>query len=172
MLLAVNTEAEQESAINRELAHVMCARLDAARRATERLLGVLQVCPAQHSPVVTCNAVQVGRRLSRYAGSAGNLRVYNAAVLDLQACANAEAAYTRTLTAASRVKLVGDCDGASVRGALDGFSDLPFMVGQVSDEAFLPQRRWTFSLMCGALHHWPDQQAACLLRWRSMPFRA
>ena len=33
--------------------------------------------------------------------------------------------------AASKVKLVGDCDGASVRGALDGFSDLPFMVGQV-----------------------------------------
>jgi hypothetical protein len=50
----------------------------------------------------------------------------------MQACANAEAAYTRTLTAASKVKLVGDCDGASVRGALDGFSDLPFMVGQAS----------------------------------------
>ena len=45
MLLSVDTEAEQESAINRELAHVMCARLDAARRATERLLGVLQVPP-------------------------------------------------------------------------------------------------------------------------------
>ena len=42
-LLAVDTEAEEESTINRELAHVMCARLDAARRATERLLGVLQV---------------------------------------------------------------------------------------------------------------------------------
>lgn len=53
-------------------------------------------------------------------------------LLCLQACANAEAAYTRTLTAASKVKLVGDCDGASVRGALDGFSDLPFMVGQAS----------------------------------------
>ena len=49
-----------------------------------------------------------------------------------QACANAEAAYTRTLTAASKVKLVGDCDGASVRGALDGLSDLPFMIGQVT----------------------------------------
>jgi len=42
-LLAVDTEAEEESAINRELAHVMCARVDAARKATERLLGVLQV---------------------------------------------------------------------------------------------------------------------------------
>lgn len=52
----------------------------------------------------------------------------------LQACANAEAAYTRTLTAASKVKLVGDCDGASVRGALDGFSDLPFMIGQVTQK--------------------------------------
>ena len=38
----MDTEAEEESTINRELAHVMCARLDAARRATERLLGVLQ----------------------------------------------------------------------------------------------------------------------------------
>ena len=56
----------------------------------------------------------------------------------LQACANAEAAYTRTLTAASKVKLVGDCDGASVRGALDGFSDLPFMIGQVAHEPRFP----------------------------------
>ena len=50
-----------------------------------------------------------------------------------QACAGAEAAYTRALTAASRVALVGDCDGASLRGALSGFSDLPFMVAQVWD---------------------------------------
>lgn len=49
VLLAVDTEAEEESTINRELANVMCARLDAARRATERLLGVLQVCHSLHS---------------------------------------------------------------------------------------------------------------------------
>ena len=49
VLLAVDTEAEEESTINRELANVMCTRLDAARRATERLLGVLQVCSSSHS---------------------------------------------------------------------------------------------------------------------------
>lgn len=64
-------------------------------------------------------------------GLAGFSTINNTETPGLQACANAEAAYTRTLTAASKVKLVGDCDGASVRGALDGFSDLPFMVGQV-----------------------------------------
>ncbi len=48
-----------------------------------------------------------------------------------QACAGAEAAYARALTAASRVPLVGECDGASLRGGLSGFSDLPFMVAQV-----------------------------------------
>lgn len=42
-LAAVDTEAEEESGITRELAAVMCTRLDAARRATEKLLGVLQV---------------------------------------------------------------------------------------------------------------------------------
>ncbi len=50
----------------------------------------------------------------------------------MQACAGAEAAYTRALSAASKVRLVGGCDGASLHAALDGFSDLPFMVGQVS----------------------------------------
>ncbi|BDA42713.1 hypothetical protein COCOBI_03-6060 [Coccomyxa sp. Obi] len=87
-LAAIDLEAEEESGINRELAGVMCTRLDAARRATEKLLGVLQ------------------------------------------ACAGAEAAYTRALSAASKVRLVGGCDGASLHAALDGFSDLPFMVGQ------------------------------------------
>ena len=42
-LAAIDLEAEEESGINRELAAVMCTRLDAARRATEKLLGVLQV---------------------------------------------------------------------------------------------------------------------------------
>lgn len=51
----------------------------------------------------------------------------------MQACAGAEAAYTRALSAASKVRLVGGCDGASLHAALDGFSDLPFMVGQVCD---------------------------------------
>ena len=135
MLLSVDTEAEQESAINRELAHVMCARLDAARRATERLLGVLQVLPclallSSHPP--GCTDRQVVENACRLCSHPESMQCDG--VL-LQACANAEAAYTRTLTAASKVKLVGDCDGASVRGALDGFSDLPFMVGQVTDQA-------------------------------------
>jgi hypothetical protein len=34
------------------------------------------------------------------------------------------------MTAASRVPLVGDADGATLRAALSGLSDLPFMVGQ------------------------------------------
>ena len=57
VLLTVDTEAEQESAINRELAHVMCARLDAARRATERLLGVLQV---PLGPALPCQNLRAG----------------------------------------------------------------------------------------------------------------
>jgi Mg2+/Co2+ transporter CorB len=42
-LEAIDAEAEEESSINRELAHVMCTRLEAARKATEKMLGVLQV---------------------------------------------------------------------------------------------------------------------------------
>ena len=136
VLLSVDTEAEQESAINRELAHVMCARLDAARRATERLLGVLQVPPCLALPsseLPRCTGRQVAEQACRACRHPKSMR--DATASGSQACANAEAAYTRTLTAASKVKLVGDCDGASVRGALDGFSDLPFMVGQVTDQA-------------------------------------
>lgn len=65
-------------------------------------------------------------RISLFHHICSNWRFRNAA----QACAGAEAAYTRALTAASKVPLVGGCDGASLRAALCGFSDLPFMVGQ------------------------------------------
>lgn len=60
-LVSVETEAEEESTINRELANVMCARLDAARRATERLLGVLQVCDPSccHSSKAIVNAAHI-----------------------------------------------------------------------------------------------------------------
>ncbi len=47
-----------------------------------------------------------------------------------QALAGAEAAYTRALTAASRVALAGDCDGAALYAAAAGLADLPFQVGQ------------------------------------------
>ena len=47
-----------------------------------------------------------------------------------QALAAAEAAYTRALTAASRVVLAGDCDGAALCAAAAGLADLPFQVGQ------------------------------------------
>jgi len=47
-----------------------------------------------------------------------------------QALAGAEAAYTRALTAASRVALAGDCDGAALCAAAAGLADLPFQVGQ------------------------------------------
>ncbi len=40
---AVDAEAAEEGRINRDLATVMVARLDAGRRAAEKLLGVLQV---------------------------------------------------------------------------------------------------------------------------------
>ena len=42
---AVDAEAAEEGRINRDLATVMVARLDAGRRAAEKLLGVLQVSP-------------------------------------------------------------------------------------------------------------------------------
>ena len=43
LLEEVNAAACRESNINKALASLICARADASRRATERLLGVLQV---------------------------------------------------------------------------------------------------------------------------------
>lgn len=56
-----------------------------------------------------------------------------------QALASAETAYTRAMTAVSKVALVGDCDGATLRAALHGFSNLPFIVGQVSSALLVLQ---------------------------------
>ena len=39
----ITADALEESRINWELAGVICARMDASRRSTEKLLGVLQV---------------------------------------------------------------------------------------------------------------------------------
>ena len=42
---SITADALEESRINWELAGVICARMDASRRSTEKLLGVLQVGP-------------------------------------------------------------------------------------------------------------------------------
>lgn len=39
----VEADAEEESKINAQLAQLVCMRLEASRRAVERMLGVLQV---------------------------------------------------------------------------------------------------------------------------------
>jgi hypothetical protein len=39
----VESDAEEESKINSQLAQLICVRMEASRRAVERLLGILQV---------------------------------------------------------------------------------------------------------------------------------
>lgn len=43
-LEAVNADTKEESTLNKELSALICARLEASRKSTERFLGVLQVC--------------------------------------------------------------------------------------------------------------------------------
>ncbi|KAK9817288.1 hypothetical protein WJX72_012262 [[Myrmecia] bisecta] len=92
MLETIDADAAEESRINSQLCGLMCARLDASRRAAERLLGVLQ------------------------------------------ALAGAEAGYLRAMAAVSKVNLVGECDGATLRAALKGFSELPSVVGRAHSQ--------------------------------------
>lgn len=42
-LNVIEADADEESKINAQLAHLICLRLDSARKAAERLLGILQV---------------------------------------------------------------------------------------------------------------------------------
>lgn len=42
-LEAVNADTKEESTLNKELSFLICARLEASRKSSERLLGVLQV---------------------------------------------------------------------------------------------------------------------------------
>ena len=70
-----------------------------------------------------------------------------------QALANAEATHSRALRAASHVNLVGDCDSAPLRTALQEFQELPYGLGQVS--SLQPARR------PGKLH---EQQAGAPVR--------
>lgn len=55
-----------------------------------------------------------------------------AASCTVQAMTSAEAAYSRAMTAVSRVKLAGELDGPSLRAALTRLSDVPWLVGEVS----------------------------------------
>ena len=45
-LEAVNADTKEESTLNKELSFLICARLEASRKSSERLLGVLQVTVA------------------------------------------------------------------------------------------------------------------------------
>lgn len=49
-LEAVNADTKEESTLNKELSYLICARLEASRRSSERLLGVLQVLSLAVSP--------------------------------------------------------------------------------------------------------------------------
>lgn len=53
-------------------------------------------------------------------------------VLHEQAITAAEAAYSRSMTAVSRVKLWSDLDGPSIRPVLKRLSDIPWLLGEVS----------------------------------------
>ena len=54
-----------------------------------------------------------------------------------QAITAAEAAYSRSMTAVSRIKLASEYDGPSLRTALTRFSDVPWLLGEVGPwEAF------------------------------------
>lgn len=61
---ATVADAAEESRVNADLATLLCARLQASKRATERLLGVLQVClrpccsagSCCHQPVATAES--------------------------------------------------------------------------------------------------------------------
>ncbi|KAL0022087.1 hypothetical protein WJX79_005747 [Trebouxia sp. C0005] len=48
-LEAVNADTKEESTLNKELSFLICARLEASRRSSERLLGVLQALAASES---------------------------------------------------------------------------------------------------------------------------
>lgn len=65
---AITSDAEAESRINSELCGLMCKRLDAGRRATEKLLGVVQgLAGAEASYLRAMNAVsKVGKGRHQY----------------------------------------------------------------------------------------------------------
>lgn len=94
-LEAVNADTKEESTLNKELSFLICARLEASRRSSERLLGVLQ------------------------------------------ALAASESAYAHAMTMTSSIPLPGECDGDVMKAALNAFSALPQIVGEVHKDALL-----------------------------------
>ena len=118
--------------MNVELAGQLSTRLDAARRASERLLGTFQVAllactspwPCTAAALQACPAPWTAAGCSRPGRPSDDPQL-------AQALGNAEAAHARSLRAASHVNLVGDCDSAPLRTALQEFSELPYGLGQV-----------------------------------------
>ena len=53
-LEAVNADTKEESTLNKELSFLICARLEASRRSSERLLGVLQVSTTESPCGIPC----------------------------------------------------------------------------------------------------------------------
>lgn len=197
---ALDAEAAEESRSGRELAALLAARLDAARRASEKLLGVLQARPPGRPSLRFLDHME---RLCVHVACKGK----SSAALPLccltcspgrgrdillpvqswceargaQALAAAEAAYTRALTAASRVALAGECDGAAMCAVAAGLADLPFQVGQqhaavgasLSDatrgvQARTPAPRWG-GFCLSSLHHFrllPVRRACTVLSWQ------
>ena len=49
----------------------------------------------------------------------------------MQAMQNAEGGYVKVMRAVSHVNLIGDCDGAAMRSALQRFSDMPYILSEV-----------------------------------------
>ncbi|DBB05544.1 TPA: hypothetical protein ACH3X1_012493 [Trebouxia sp. C0004] len=94
-LEAVSADTKEESTLNKELSFLICARLEASRRSSERLLGVLQ------------------------------------------ALAASESAYAHAMTMTSSIPLPGECDGDVMKAALNAFSALPQVVGEVHKDALL-----------------------------------
>ncbi|KAL3135857.1 hypothetical protein ABBQ32_007413 [Trebouxia sp. C0010 RCD-2024] len=94
-LEAVNADTKEESTLNKELMYLICARLEASRRSSERLLGVLQ------------------------------------------ALAASETAYAHAMTVTSSIPLPGECDGDTMKAALNAFSSLPQVVGEAHRDALL-----------------------------------
>lgn len=118
----------------------MLGRLQSARSASERVLGLLQVCPCWGCwPVLSSHAVQgtLQRRVDTFKHSTALPTPLAPAYI--QAFAGAEAAYSRAMDAASKISLVGDSDGPTLRGALDGFSSLPIMMGAAHGQVWRRQ---------------------------------
>ena len=55
-----------------------------------------------------------------------------------QAISAAEVHYARSISAAAQVSLAGDCDGQTLRAALQGFSQMPRVVAHGREQVRMP----------------------------------